>query len=75
MADFITTETIRDNLVGKWFCSDINNPLANVKVVSVRRKGSGFQVIINRGNSYNLICGYKKFLKTYPYKLKGEQRD
>lgn len=75
MPDFVTTETIREKLIGKRFCSDINNPHIHASVVAVRRKGGGFQVVINLGADYNLICGYKKFLKSYPYELKGEHRD
>lgn len=56
-------------MVGHKYCSDINNPEIFVTVVGVRKRGGGYQVIFNRGMTYNLIAGYKKFMKRYPYEL------
>lgn len=60
---------LRFDLKNKRFCSDINNPNIFVTVVNVCRASRGFQVVFKRGDD-EVFCGYRKFLKRYPYPLK-----
>lgn len=75
MPDFLTEETMRESMVGKRFCSDINNPSLFVEVVDVSREGSGFRVSAVTNDGWRFGQGRRSFMRNYPYELKGEHRD
>ncbi len=70
MSRTATLLKLRENMRGKRFCKDLNNPSYSVLVMNVCTYGNGFQVLFSYGEGSNpVFCGYGKFLKYYPHEL------
>lgn len=63
---FKCLETLRNEMCGNSYRNERGE---TVKVVGVVRCGGGYQVHYNYGATYNVVGGFKKFCKRYPYKV------
>ncbi len=68
MTSFKTTETLREEMVGRIFEDGFGNC---AKVINVVPAGGGHQVHFNFGADYNVHCGLGKFKKRYPYRIEA----
>lgn len=63
-------DKLRENMVGKKFCSDINNSHNYVSVINVCKANRGYQVLFKSGDDGKpVFCAYSKFIKRYPFEL------
>lgn len=61
------------DLSGKKFYSRPNEPQCYVTVIRICKATNGFQVLFKYGeDGHAVFCGYKKFLKRYPYEVPHE---
>ena len=76
MKDLLTLENVTKQLVGKRFCSDINNPEVYVKVLGVNLESNGFRVTAVTSGGRIIGKGRRLFLKHYPHEIsEGDHRD
>lgn len=66
---FKTTESIREEMVGKTYKSHIGQC---VTVINVVRAGGGHQVHFNYGAKHNVFCALGRFKKRYPFQAEKD---
>lgn len=66
---FKTTESIREEMVGKTYKSHIEQCAT---VINVVRAGGGHQVHFNYGAEHNVFCALGKFRRKYPFQVEKD---
>lgn len=66
---FKTTETLREEMVGKIYKSHIGQC---AMVLNVVRAGGGHQVHFNYGAEHNVFCALGRFRKRYPFQVEKD---
>ena len=66
---FKTTESIREEMVGKTYKSHIGQ---RATVINVVRAGGGHQVHFNYCAEHNVFCALGRFRKRYPFQVEKD---
>jgi len=66
---FKTTESIREEMVGKKYESQTGQVVICLNVV---RAGGGHQVHFNYGAEHNVFCALGRFRKRYPFQVEKD---